>query len=193
MGTDVRRCPGHLGVWPSLQRDFVRSLAIEGLYRPLWSSAILAELEYHEKHKLIDRGEQPEVAAARARHLIDRMTTAFDDALVENLEPHDGTFGLPDPDDEHVVAAAVVGGAGAIVTDNLRDFPIARIPRTSRCRRQPGLQPTQWQSLLNSPGGHYTPWPVDFSAPRLSIDEILTRLVERCRISEAADLIRAVN
>jgi hypothetical protein len=87
-------------LWPSLQRDFLLSLAIEGMYRPLWSSAILAELEYHETHKLIDRGEQADVAATRAYHLIDQMTAAFDDALVENWEPHDGAFGLPDPDDE---------------------------------------------------------------------------------------------
>jgi hypothetical protein len=31
-----------------------------------------------------------------------------------------------------------------------------------------------------------------FSAPQLTIDEILTRLVERYRMAEAADLIRAV-
>ena len=115
-------------LWPSLQRDFLLSLAIEGMYRPLWSSAILAELDYHETHKLVDRGQQPLVAATRARHLIDQMTTAFDDALVENWEPHEGAFGLPDPDDEHVVAAAVVGGAGAIVTENLKDFPSVKIP-----------------------------------------------------------------
>jgi hypothetical protein len=116
-------------LWPSLQRDFLLSLAIEGLYRPLWSIEILAELESHEKQKLINRGEQPDAAAVRARHLIDQMTTAFDDTLDENWEPHDGTFNLPDPDDKHVAAAALVGGTGAIVTANGKDFPIAKIPR----------------------------------------------------------------
>ena len=76
----------------------------------------------------MNRGEQPDAAAARASYLINQMTTAFDDALVESWEPHDGTFNLPDPNDEHVAAAALVGGVGAIVTGNLKDFPIAKIP-----------------------------------------------------------------
>ncbi|MFE3542523.1 hypothetical protein ACFXK0_06070 [Nocardia sp. NPDC059177] len=56
------------------------------------------------------------------------LESRFDDALVVNWEPHEGTFGLPDPDDEHVVAAAVVGGADTIVTQNLRDFPADHLP-----------------------------------------------------------------
>lgn len=110
-------------LWPNLQRDFLLSLAVERLYRPLWTTAILDELEYVETRKFLARGDTGYVAAQRARHLIERMSSAFDDALVHNWEPLDGRFGLPDPDDEHVLAAAVVGGADRIVTHNVRDFP----------------------------------------------------------------------
>lgn len=115
-------------LWPSLQRDFLLSLAVEGLYRPLWSTAILEELRYHEAQKLNGRGHAPALAAQRAQRLVDRMSTAFDDAVVMNWESLDGTFGLPDADDEHVVAAALVGGADVIVTSNLKDFPTQQIP-----------------------------------------------------------------
>ncbi|QLQ09717.1 MAG: PIN domain-containing protein [Nocardioidaceae bacterium] len=115
-------------LWPSLQRDFLLSMAIEGLYRPLWSSAILGELRRHERLKLLARGVDEGAAHEAANYLIEQMTGAFDDALVEGWEPLDGVYRLPDPDDEHVVAAAVVGGAGVIVTENLSDFPPAKIP-----------------------------------------------------------------
>lgn len=115
-------------LWPSLQRDFLLSLAVEGMYRPLWSAAILEELKEHETRKLIRRGEEQAKAAARTQHLLDQMRLRFDDAEVRGWEGLDGTYGLPDPDDEHVVAAAVVGGAGAIVTHNTKDFPADRMP-----------------------------------------------------------------
>jgi hypothetical protein len=115
-------------LWPSLRRDFLLSLAVEGLYRPVWSSVILAELEYEEAAKLVTRGSAHDEAERRACRLIGQMRTAFDDALVVGWEGLEGTYGLPDPDDEHVVAAAVVANAGAIVTDNVKDFPSDRLP-----------------------------------------------------------------
>ncbi|MDT0180813.1 PIN domain-containing protein [Microbacterium sp. ARD31] len=119
-------------LWPSLQRDFLLSLAVEGAYRPTWSSAILDELEFHEEVKLVKRGIPVAEAASRAATLIAAMRREFADAEVEGWEPLEGTFGLPDPNDEHVVATAVIAGAGAIVTENLKDFPAAKIP--------PGIQ-----------------------------------------------------
>lgn len=115
-------------LWPSLQRDFLLSMAIEGLYRPAWSSVVLDELAYHEANKLRGRGVAGEEADRRARHLLGRMRTAFADAVVTGWEPLEGTFRLPDPDDEHVVAAAVLARAGVIVTDNLKHFPGDRLP-----------------------------------------------------------------
>ena len=119
-------------LWPSLQRDFLLSLAIEGTYRPTWSSAILDELQFHEEAKLVKRGMPVAEAARRAATLISAMRREFADAEVDGWQPLEGTFGLPDPDDEHVLAAAVIAGAGAIVTENLKDFPADRIP--------PGIQ-----------------------------------------------------
>jgi hypothetical protein len=119
-------------LWPSLQRDFLLSLAVEGAYRPTWSSVILDELEFHELGLLVKRGMPVTEAAGRAATLIAAMRREFADAEVEGWEPLEGTFGLPDPDDEHVVAAAVIAGAGAIVTENLKDFPAGKVP--------PGIQ-----------------------------------------------------
>lgn len=115
-------------LWPSLQRDFLLSLSVEGLYRPVWSSAIIDELVFHEVEKLVARGDSRTSAKERAGHLVWTMQSAFEDATVTGWEPLEGTFGLPDPDDEHVVAAAVVARAGAIVTSNLRHFPSDKLP-----------------------------------------------------------------
>ena len=56
------------------------------------------------------------------------MRSRFDDSEVVGWQALDGSYGLPDADDEHVVAAAVVGGAGVIVTHNVKDFPRERLP-----------------------------------------------------------------
>lgn len=115
-------------LWPSTLRDFLLSLAFEGSYRFIFSEAILVEVEVNEERKRIKRGDSQTEAEAKARHLAEQMRTHFADSIVKDWEGLEGTYGLPDPDDEHVLAAAVVGGAGSIVTDNFRDFPSDKIP-----------------------------------------------------------------
>ena len=115
-------------LWPSAQRDFFLSMGIEGIFRPLWSSAILEELREAECWKLKGRGVPSVDARRRSQQLIFRMEKSFPDAKVKHWHHLVGTFQLPDPNDEHVAAAAVVGGAGVLVTDNTRHFPRKRIP-----------------------------------------------------------------
>jgi hypothetical protein len=51
------------------------------------------------------------------------MEEAISDCLVTGYEHLIDGLHLPDPDDRHVLAAAIAGHADAIVTWNERDFP----------------------------------------------------------------------
>lgn len=55
--------------------------------------------------------------------LRDLMNAAVRDCLVSGHEPLIEGLKLPDPDDRHVLAAAIRCGAQIIVTRNLKDFP----------------------------------------------------------------------
>jgi predicted nucleic acid-binding protein len=113
---------------PSRARDVLLEVASAGAYRPLWSSEILAELDRTLRRLLDHRGCSGEEADAYLVRLFRQMETAFPDALVTDWEPLAETIRLPDPDDRHVVAAALAGRADVIVTDNLAHFPPATLP-----------------------------------------------------------------
>ncbi len=177
-------------LWPSLQRDFLLSIAIEGLYRPLWSTAILDELCYHEAQKLIRRGHDPALAEQKAQRLVDQMSLAFNDAVVTNWESLDGTFGLPDVDDEHVVAAALVGGVDVIVTNNVNDFPPQQIPKSLTV-----TSPAQFaaDTVAVSPDvarRAVIAMSSRFARPPSTVDEVLDHLIARYAMIEAVELIR---
>lgn len=178
-----------------MQRDFILSLAIEGSYRPIWSAQILDELEYHEAKKLEERlSLARDEATQRAQDLVTQMRAAFADAEVVGWEPLVGTFGLPDPDDEHVVAAAVIGGAGVIVTENTKDFPTKLMPNgiqimsareflrdTVALAPQRGLLAV---GQLSARSGRF--------GPSLSTDDVLVVLHERYHLVEAVEMMREV-
>lgn len=179
-------------LWPSLQRDFLLSLAVEGIYRPSWSSAILRELEYHETAKLVRRGEEQSAAASRAGSLITQMRAAFDDAETPGWEHLEGTYGLPDPDDEHVVAAAVTAHADAIITLNVKDFPRVKLPDGLAV-----IQPADFTARVTTLDPFRSLAAVSSIAarsgrkgPRRTLGEILDILENRYAMSDAAEELR---
>jgi predicted nucleic acid-binding protein len=113
---------------PSRTRDVLLEIASTGAYRPLWSTEILAELDRVLRLLLAKRGTSPEEIEAYLTRLFRQMRTAFPDALATEWQPLVPTVQLPDPDDRHVVAAALAGRADVIVTDNLADFPPSALP-----------------------------------------------------------------
>lgn len=105
-------------------RDLVLRAAEARLIDVRWSSEVLDETG----RALIDRLGLP---APSVVTLLRAVTRAFPDAIVDGYEPLVGAFRLPDPDDRHVLAAAVRGECDILLTENLKDFPVDLLPASA--------------------------------------------------------------
>lgn len=104
-------------LYPAPLRDVLMTLAVEGTYRARWTAEIQDEWIRNLLEKRADLSREKMVRTASL------MNAAVEDALIQNFEYVIPTLELPDPNDRHVLAAAIVGHADAIVTFNLKDFP----------------------------------------------------------------------
>jgi hypothetical protein len=108
-------------LYPAPLRDLLVRLANTGVVRARWSEMILDECF---RSILEQRPDLTPEALARTRELMNR---AVPDCLVTGFEKLIDGLSLPDPDDRHVLAAAIRAGAQGIVTTNLKDFPDDRL------------------------------------------------------------------
>lgn len=113
---------------PNYLRDVLLEVAERGVYQVLWSDEILAELEDTLLELFEEDGRDSAESQAAVHRLRIQLATAFPDALVTGWAALESTYQLPDPDDRHVVAAAVKGRADVIVTNNVKDFPTDKLP-----------------------------------------------------------------
>jgi len=106
----------------TLKRNLLLTLAEAEFFRLRWSVQILDETQRAIQTILEGRNDpEAEAKAARARSAMER---AFEEACVGGIDALLPLVpALPDPNDRHVVAAALKTAASVIVTDNLRDFP----------------------------------------------------------------------
>jgi len=105
-------------LYPVSVADSLISLAVAGLYAAKWTTAI-----EDEWLRNLERARPELLGRLQLRR--DDMRAALPDWQVSDLawQAIAPNLRLPDPDDVHVLAAAIAGHADCIVTSNLKDFP----------------------------------------------------------------------
>jgi len=104
-------------LYPSPLRNLLIYLGLTGLCQPKWTDEIQSEWQ---RNLLINNPNYEAMKLQRTAHLMNR---ALPDANVTGYESIIGGLTLPDPEDRHVLAAAIKSQADVIVTANLKDFP----------------------------------------------------------------------
>jgi hypothetical protein len=98
-------------------RDLLIRLARTGLVGARWTGLI------HEEWIRNLLRNRPDLTPAQLQRTRELMDLAVPGAVVEDFESWIPRLTLPDPDDRHVLAAAIVAAADVIVTFNTKDFP----------------------------------------------------------------------
>lgn len=158
-------------------------LAYSGTYVARWSAEI-----HNEWVNALLRNE-PHRERAVLERTRDRMNAAIRDCLVSGYEELIPSLTLPDPDDRHVLAAAIVGRCDVIVTRNLHDFPQAALapfgieaqdPDEFLCNHL-SLAPGQFCSVIRTIRRR-------LNSPPFSVDEYLDMLTRHELVATAAEL-----
>lgn len=111
-------------LYPAPLRDFLMRLALLDLFQARWTDQI------HEEwiNALLREGKHDREKLEKVKELMDSHVR---DAKVTGYEPLIESLSLPDPNDRHVLAAAIRCNADAIVTCNLKDFPTEELDKYS--------------------------------------------------------------
>ncbi|MEX2518916.1 MAG: PIN domain-containing protein [Paracoccaceae bacterium] len=105
-------------LYPVATREILLNYARTGGFTPLWSARVLEEWARAAGAK------QGAAEEDRARGDAALLRATFTDGEIADYEALEADFRSRDPADAHVVAAARKGGADAILTFNIRDFPL---------------------------------------------------------------------
>ncbi len=112
-------------LYPAPLRDLLMRLALSDLFQAKWTKDI-----HHEWMRNLLKN-RPDLSEAKLEATRAKMDLHVRDCLVEDYEELIESLKLPDPNDRHVLAAAIKTNAQIIVTYNLSDFPPSTVSRYS--------------------------------------------------------------
>lgn len=111
-------------LYPAPLRDLLMHLALTDMFNARWTDRI------HEEWIRNVLRNRPDLKREQLERTRDLMDARVREPKVENYEGLIPQLSdLPDPNDAHVLAAAIKAGADAIVTFNLKDFPSSVIAK----------------------------------------------------------------
>lgn len=108
-------------LYPAGLRNLLMRLAVRRLFRARWSEMV------HEEWMVAVLRDFPDLTREQLKRTRDLMNRHAEASLVRGFEHLIDGLDLPDPDDRHVLAAAIRTSADVIVTRNLRDFPQSQL------------------------------------------------------------------
>ena len=167
-------------------RDLLLELALSALFQAKWTERINAEWI---RHLLANRPDLTAAQLARTRAL---MQAHVRECLVEDYEALIDTLTLPDPDDRHVLAAAIKGHAEVIITFNLADFPAAILARYGIAAQHPdAFLGTLLESDRGEVGAAARRIRARLRQPPLDVPAYLA-VLERCGLPTTATSLRTL-
>ena len=104
-------------LYPAPLRDLLVQLAISDIFRAKWTDLI------HDEWIRNVLKNRPDLTIEQLHKTKNLMNIHVRDCLVTDFEWLITSLNLPDPNDRHVLAAAIASGASQIITFNLKDFP----------------------------------------------------------------------
>jgi predicted nucleic acid-binding protein len=108
-------------LYPAPLRDLLMRLALTDMFRARWTDDI------HDEWIRNVLEARPDLTREQLERTRELMNANVRDCVVEGYQSLIPGLELPDPDDRHVLAAAILANASVIVTFNLRDFPAAQV------------------------------------------------------------------
>lgn len=127
-------------LFPTVTREMLLGVARAGVFEPQWSPRVLEEWA----RATLKIGPEAEVFA---RGEIALLRASWPRAEVQPTPALQARLWLPDGNDIHVLAAAIVGSADAIMTVNAKDFPRNILAEEGLSRIDPDTYLYQaWQS-----------------------------------------------
>ena len=110
-------------LYPAPLRDLLLNIAELELYEPKWSDKIQNEWT---ENLLKNRKD---LKSSQLNRTVKLMNEAFQKANVKGFASIQSKLKLPDPNDCHVLAAAIKSKSSIIITNNLKDFPRATLKK----------------------------------------------------------------